>query len=80
MKSIMVMKYSMMIIAIERISEYRNFILTNISKIALLMNSKVNLFHEHVLVKKKIKRNTLASGSGVLLLMAKIMLVLDTIR
>ena len=40
----------------NRISEYRNFIFnSNISKIAaLLMNSKkVNLFHEHVLVKEK---------------------------
>ena len=40
----------------NRISEYRSFIFySNISKIAAsLMNSrKVNLFHEHVLVKEK---------------------------
>mgnify|MGYP005707145695 CR=1 FL=1 len=40
----------------QRIKEYKNFIFnSNISKIAgsLMQSNKVNLFHEHVLIKEK---------------------------
>ena len=56
----------------QRIEEYKDFIFnSNIAKIAaqLMRSKKVNLFHEHILIKEPgaKKKNTLASRSALLL-------------